>query len=158
MAAITLEELLKKVGVSPEKLNEPISDDHLRAIALFLPSWRNVATYLELSEKDMDDVEQGGKNEQDKRLKSLKKWKGKFAFKATYRKFMEVLLSLTMADVAEKVCCLLKGTVYLFFARPLPCSQAPAEFWEAKLGVVCLGMRLAHPPCIYMSRSVYVRA
>ena len=118
MPAITLEELLKKVGVCPEKLNESISDDHVCAIALFLPSWQTVATYLELSEKDLDDVEQGGKDEQDKRLKSLQKWKGKFGFKATYRKLVEVLLSLAMAKIAEKVCCLLKGTVSLFHAHP----------------------------------------
>ena len=45
MAAITLEELLEEVGVHPEKLNESVSDDHLRAIAIFLTSWRRVATY-----------------------------------------------------------------------------------------------------------------
>ena len=109
-AAITLEELLMQVGVrSSEKLNECISDDHLCAIALFLPSWPTVATYLGLSEIDVNDIERDGKNEQDKRLKALQKWKGKFGFKATYRKLVEVLLSLAMADVAEKVCHLLKG-------------------------------------------------
>ena len=117
MAAITLEDLLKEVSAHPEKLNESISDDHLRKIALFLTSWRKVATYLGLRDNELEDVEQEGKDEQDKRLKALQKWKGKFAFKATYRKLMEVLLSLTMADVAEKVCRLLKGTVYLFLAH-----------------------------------------
>ena len=112
MAAITLEELLKKVGVCPEKFDESISDDHLREIALFLTSWRKVATYLELSRNDLDDVEQEGKDEQDKRLKALQKWKGKFGFKATYRKLVEVLLSIAEADIAEKICHLLKGTIH----------------------------------------------
>ena len=111
MAVITLKALMKEVGLHPETLNESISDAHIRAIGLFLPSWHKVATYLELSETDLDDVEQEGRDEQDKRLKALQKWKGKFGFKATYRKLVEVLLSLTMADVAEKVCSLLKGTV-----------------------------------------------
>ena len=55
--ALTLEELLKEVSVHPEKLNESISDDHLREIAILLTSWRTVATYLELSESELDDVE-----------------------------------------------------------------------------------------------------
>ena len=109
MAAITLEELLKEVSVHPEKLNESISDDHLREIALFLPLWRAVATYLGLSESDLDDVEREERDEHMKELRALQKWKGKFAFKATYRKLVEVLLSLGIADVAEKVCLLLKG-------------------------------------------------
>ena len=109
MAAITLEELLEEVGVHPEKLNESVSDDHLRAIAIFLTSWWRVATYLGLSENDLGDVEQEGKDEQDKRLKVLQIWKGKFGFKATYRMLVEVLLQLAKADIAEKICHLLKG-------------------------------------------------
>ena len=109
MAAITLEDLLKKVGVHSEKLNDSISDDHLREIGIFLTLWRKVTTYLGLSENDLGDVEQEGKDEQDKRLKALQKWKGKFGFKATYRMLVEVLLKLAKADTAEKICHLLKG-------------------------------------------------
>ena len=109
MAEITLEELLKEASVPPEKLNASISDDHLREIGIFLTSWRKVATYLKLNESDMDAIEQEEKGEQMKKLKALQKWKGKFGFKATYRKLVEVLLSLAKADVAENVCHLLRG-------------------------------------------------
>ena len=100
---------MEEVGVRPEKLNESISDDHLRAIVLFLTSWQTVASHLDLSENDLDAIEREGKNEEDKKRKVLQKWKGKFGFKATYRKLVEALLSLAKADVAEKVCRLLKG-------------------------------------------------
>ena len=100
---------MKKVGLCPEKLNESIIDDHLREIALFLTSWRTVSSHLDLDENDMDDAEQGGRKVKDKSLKALQIWKGKFGFKATYWKLVEVLLSLAMADVAEKVCNLLIG-------------------------------------------------
>ena len=111
MAAITIEELLEETEIDPEKLSASISDDHLRAIAIFLTSWRKVATYLGLSENDLGDVEQEGKDEQDKRIKVLQIWKGKFAFKATYRMLVEVLFQLAKADVAEKVLLLLKGVI-----------------------------------------------
>ena len=114
MAAITLEELLKEVGVRPEKLNDSISDDHLHEIVLFLTSWQTVASKLCLSEIDQDAIEREGKNEEDKKRKVLQKWKGKFAFKATYRNLVEALLSLSKADIAEKVCRLLpKGIIYI---------------------------------------------
>ena len=107
MAAVTLEEILKEVGIHPEKLNKSISDDHLREIALFLTSWQTVALYLDL---DLDAIGQECKSQQAKKLKALQIWKGKFGFKANYKKLVEVLLSLSMADIAEKVCHLLKGT------------------------------------------------
>jgi len=100
---------LKEVGVHPKKLNESISDDHLREVTLFLTSWQTVASHLDLDENDLDDAERGGRKVKDKSLKALQIWRGKFGFKATYRKLVEVLLSLAMADVAEKVCKLLIG-------------------------------------------------
>ena len=109
MAEITLDDLLKETNIHPDRLNECISDDRLCEIALFLTSWRTVAPHLKLSENDLEAIERECKDEQEKRLKALQKWKGKFAFKATYRKLVQVLLSLAMADVAEKICCLLKG-------------------------------------------------
>ena len=109
MAAVTLEELLKEVGVRPEILDESISDNHILVIASVLTSWRKVAAHLGLSEIDLDSLDQEGKSEQEKKLEALLKWKGRYAFKATYKKLIESLLSLAMADVAEKVCHLLKG-------------------------------------------------
>ena len=112
MAAITLDELLKETKICHEKLNQSTSNERLCDIALILTSWRTIAQYLGLSKTDVDAVEQDGKNEQDKRLIALQRWKGKFGFKATYKKLLEVLLLLSMADVAEKICHLLKG-VYI---------------------------------------------
>ena len=105
---------MEEVSVCPEKLNDSISDDHLREIALFLTSWQTVASHLDLDENDLDDAEQGGRKVKDKSLKALQIWKGKFGFKATYRKLVQVLLSLGMADVAEKGCHLLKGSLHTF--------------------------------------------
>ena len=122
MAAIytstELKELLKEVGVHSEELDESISDDHLLEIASFLTSWRTVTRYSGLSVIDANDVEQKGINEQEKRQKALQKWKEKSVSKPTYRRLVEVLLSLAMADVAKKVCRLLKGTVYLVYKHP----------------------------------------
>ena len=105
---------MKETETRHERLDEVISDDHFHEIARFLTTWRAVAPCLKLAEIDLDAIERECKDEQEKKVKALLKWKGKFAFKATYRKLVEVLLSLAMADVAEKICRLLKGNFIQF--------------------------------------------
>ena len=126
---------MEEVGVCPEKLNDSISDDHLCEIALFLTSWCKVAPYIGLREMDINDVQREGKNEQDQTLNALERWKGKFGFKATYQKLVEVLLSLAMADVAEKVCRLLQGMHQLCMHVSLP-SPPPLHQTLRELGGV----------------------
>ena len=123
MERVTLDKLLKEVHVNPEKLNERISDDHLREIAFFLTEWKTVVPFLGLDENDVDVIEREENKEQVRKLKALRKWKGKVLFEATYRKLVEVLLSLAMADVAEKVCHLLKvQCVYANPSKSPPCA------------------------------------
>ena len=111
--AMKVEDLLKYVGVHPEKLNKRISDDHICEIALFLTEWKTVAPFLGLDENELDAIEEEEKKEQVKKLKALQKWKSKTGFQATYRKVVQVLLKLEKVDVAEKVCRLLKGICLL---------------------------------------------
>ena len=107
MAGVTFEELIAYVGISADDLNKPCSDEHITSISLFLASWQTVAPLLGLSETDEEDVEEEGKKTQDKRYKTLWKWKEKNLFKATYRVVVDVFLKLVRADLAEKVCRLL---------------------------------------------------
>ena len=128
MAGITLDELLKETDVCTEKLSECTSDEHIREIAIFLTSWRKVAAYLGLDENDLDAIEREERDEHMKKLKALQKWKSKFGFKASYRKLIRVLLSLSMADVAEETCRLLKGiylkSIHMFNRkRPYPVER-----------------------------------
>ena len=111
MDVITLDELLKKTEIHPQKLNGHISDDDLREICLFktLTNWRTVATYLGFDKNDLDVIKQEEVDEQMRKLNALEKWKGKFGPKATYRELVDVLLKLEKADAAEDVCHLLKG-------------------------------------------------
>ena len=103
MAGITFEELIVHVDISVDELNKPCCDDHIASISLFLADWQTVAPLLGLTETDEEDVEEGKKT-QDKRYKTLRKWKSKNSFKATYRVLVDVFLNLVRADLAEKVC------------------------------------------------------
>ena len=107
MAGITFEELIDFVGISADELNKPCSDEHITSISLFLANWQTVALLLGLSETDKEVLKEEGKNTQDRRYKTLRNWKNKDLFKATYRVVVDVFLKLSRADLAEKVCRLL---------------------------------------------------
>ena len=107
MAGVTFEELIAYVGISADKLNKSCSDEHITSISLFLTNWQTVAPLLGLTETDEEDVEEEGKKTQDKRYKTLRRWKDKNLFKATYRVLVDVFLKLGKANLAEKVCKLL---------------------------------------------------
>ena len=115
MADVTFEELIGYVGISAEKLNKPCSDEHIASISLFLTNWQTVAPHLGLTETDEEDVEEEGKKTQDMRYKTLRRWKDKNLFKATYRVLVDVFLKLGKTSLAEKVCRLLvdEGTYKL---------------------------------------------
>ena len=107
MAGISFEELIAHVGISVDELNKPCSDEHITSISLFLTNWQTVAHLLGLTETDVEDIKEDGKKTQDKRYKTLRKWKDKNLFKATYGALIDVFLKLGRADLAEKVCRLL---------------------------------------------------
>ena len=103
----TLEELVKKVRISLDLLDQKCSDEHLKSISLFL-DWRRVAPHLGLTERDTEDVEFEKKTESERRLRVLQMWKNKYGYKATLRSITVVLLTVGNADDAERVCCLLQ--------------------------------------------------
>ena len=109
MSGVTLDELLKEVGITPKQLDEKCTDEHLHDIALFLKSWRTLAPHLmrSSSSSEVEAVERNSHGEEEKKQKFLESWKAKFAFKATYRVLVEALLKIGNADQAEQVCHLL---------------------------------------------------
>ena len=109
MSGITLDELLKEVGISPEQLNETCTIDHLLNIALFLTSWRTLAPHLQLSSGEVEVVDVDAHGEKERRQMCLKLWKDKFAYRATYRVLVEALMKIGNADQAKEVCRLLES-------------------------------------------------
>ena len=107
MSGVTLNELLREVGVTPAQLDETCTSEHLLSIAVFLESWKEVAPYLGLLNDDIVATEMNSHSEQEKKQKILRLWSAKFAFKAKYRTLIEGLLEIGRADQAQKICRLL---------------------------------------------------
>ena len=94
MARVTLEDCVKQFSISVELLGTTVSDEHIRAVSKFW-EWRTVAPHM-LEAREIEEVDVDQKFEQEKRHKSLQKWKSKLAFKATYKKLSWNLLGPIM--------------------------------------------------------------
>ena len=103
MAGITLDDCIEQFGLDDEVLGTKCSEEHILAVSSFL-NWKGVAPYLELTDSEVEAVDSDGKDEADKQHTTLKKWKSKFAFKATYRNLIQALLKSGKGDHAEEVC------------------------------------------------------
>jgi len=110
MAGVTLKDYVKHLSIPVELLDTTISDKHTQEVSRFL-EWRRVAPYLKLDDSETEEVNLDGNNEGEKRYLTLKKWKRKFAFKATYKRLIEALLESGRADHAEDVCKLMTNLV-----------------------------------------------
>ena len=66
--------------------------------------WKLTGFHLELTKSDIVAVDEDYRTAEQKRVEMLRKWKEKFAFKATYRVLIEALLSCGKASDAIDAC------------------------------------------------------
>ena len=111
--AVTIDELVEAVGLLPEQLDQKCSDEDLKTVSKFL-DWRGISPHSGLNDTDQSDIEQDGKDESDRRLRALQKWKTRFGFKATYRMLVQAYLAIDNVDHAERVCHVLTPAKGIF--------------------------------------------
>ncbi len=104
-----MSDILDHCGVIDAQLKNSCSNEDITAIAGFLVSWRTLAPHLGLDESDEEEIEEDGREEAEKKLKALRKWKSKFAHKATYKVLVEALVKANMAEHAMLVCQVVKA-------------------------------------------------
>ncbi len=73
------------IGVPPEALDRPCSDDHLKELAVRLTDWQEIGLFLDLDEGEMEDIKNSAKTVRARSLKMLRKWRNKSGENATYR-------------------------------------------------------------------------
>ena len=66
--------------------------------------WQLTGFHLELTTADIVAVDEDYRLAEQKRVEMLRKWKEKFAFKATYREFIRALLLCGKASDAIEAC------------------------------------------------------
>ena len=146
-------ELLKYLeadGITVEHLEQRCSDEDLLQISRDLVEWRNLAPHLALTDTDLEDLE-GGRSEQERRLKALRKWKRKAGFTATYKNLVSALLQVGDTELAEKLCRQLQRRAHKSDIRQ---QGALARSWLARLQGACAFRRSRR--CVFVLVSVCV--
>lgn len=98
---ISVEDLRERFDLSQEQMNAQFRKDHLAKASRIIGDLKLLGSYLEV---DMTAAIGSQRDLQSKKLAVLRKWKEKYAWKATYRIFIEALLQCGRADCASDVC------------------------------------------------------
>ena len=83
------------------------SDAFIKAFATRMTKWK--LDPLSLGSEKVESIDRECSTEEEKKLEYLKSWRDKFDYKATYSLLVERLLEAGNADLAGKVCKLVKG-------------------------------------------------
>lgn len=103
-----ISELVNRLGIPEDWLDQICSDEHLLAISEHLTDWKYVAHQLSLGETDIEEIEMD-RSINVQRYKVLQKWKQKYYIRATYRKLLEVFFTVKRSDYADLLGRLLSG-------------------------------------------------
>lgn len=104
---ITLQDVATQANLRVEDLNSEVNPHDQRLLldlAKFCIHWKLIGKRLNLTDAEIAAVDVDNRTEEEKRVGMLEKWKGKFAFKATYLVFIEAILDCEQAQQAIEAC------------------------------------------------------
>ena len=104
----TLNDLIKRYGLARSSLDCEVNSEQMLEVSEWLENWKKFARAAGLSEPKIIEIERSDYEESDRRYKALYVWHQKNAFLATNTELLRILLRIDRADIAEKVCLLLK--------------------------------------------------
>ena len=104
-AELTLQDVAAQAGLKTlDVLDQECSQEVLLKLAEHCVHWQLIGFHLKLTEAEITAVDGDYRSVEEKRIGMLGRWQGKFAFKATYRVFIEALLSCRKASDAIDAC------------------------------------------------------
>ena len=102
---LTLQDVAAQAGLKMlDVLDQECSQQVLLRLAKHCVDWQLTGFHLELTKSEITAVDGDYRSIDEKRIGMLGRWKEKFAFKATYRVFIEALLSCGKASDAINAC------------------------------------------------------
>ena len=102
---ITLQEVATQAGIDKlDIFDQQCSQKILLNLSKHCVQWRLIGQHLELTEAEIAAVDEDNRTADEKRAGMLRRWKGKFAHKATYRGFIEALLACGRTEDAVDAC------------------------------------------------------
>ena len=102
---ITLQEVATRAGIDTlDVFDQECTQKMLLNLAKHCVDWSLIGLYLDLTRADVAAVNGDYQTVDEKRAGMLGRWKEKFAFKATYRAFIEALLACGRTEDAVDAC------------------------------------------------------
>ena len=101
---ITIEDVVNRAGISLDTLSAECSQTMLLDLAKYCVDWQLIGKRLGLTNADITAVDNDNNIEDRKRVDVLERWKERFSFRATYRVFIEALLSQGRTQDAVEAC------------------------------------------------------
>ena len=80
------------------------SSEMLPNLANFVVNWRVLSFHLKLTEAEIAAIDEDNHTVDEKRIGMLVKWRGRFAFRATYRVLVQALLDCGRVSDAVDMC------------------------------------------------------
>ena len=110
----TLQDIATRAGIDKLDIFDQVcSQKMLLNLSKHCVHWKLIGHHLELTEADITAVDEDNQTADEKRAGMLGRWKGKFAFKATYREFVEALLACGRTEDAVDACrTIVKGLIF----------------------------------------------
>ena len=105
---ISVEEAAERACVKLDILSKECSVMTLE-LAQFCVDWKLTGRHLGLPEADLTAVDGDNRTVEEKRVGMMEKWKSKFAYKATYRTFIEALLAEGRCAEAIEACKVIRA-------------------------------------------------
>lgn len=96
-----------KYDLSLHQLDVEVIYEHLVNISRIIDDYVTLGIQLGLTEIELQDIQCNYRSQELRRSAMLRKWKQKYAWKATYHKLIKALLQSGRADLARIVCELL---------------------------------------------------
>ena len=103
MAGISIQEVAAHCKVEEAWLDREVPYTSFYEISRCLSQWKFLAPKMNISQAEVDDIEEDHRKAEEKRIGFLEKWKQKMSMKATYRALVESLLDIQRADDARRV-------------------------------------------------------
>lgn len=96
--------MIAKAGISMDILEQECSAEMLPNLAKYCVDWKLIGFHLKLTTAEIAAIDGDNCTVDEKRVGMLFRWRGKLAFKATYRVLVQALLDCRRASDAYDVC------------------------------------------------------
>ncbi len=107
---VTIDELVNRVGINRDLLNQPCSTEHLTKIAPFVSNWHTYAIVLGVNQPQILSIKSDHTLEAEmKAHQVLSLWKKANGFNATFSALVDVCLQKNDVQLAESICKIVKG-------------------------------------------------